>query len=54
MKEELEFLKERIEHDIEKTGGIEGFNTCRYAPEIISGWIGDLIRIVEILENKRK
>ena len=51
MKESLEILKERMDHDIERAGGIEGFNTCGYAPEIISGWIDDLISRIERLKK---
>lgn len=44
--EQLQRLKGKITDDIDKIGGIEKFNKCNYAHEIISIWIG---RILDIL-----
>lgn len=46
-KQRIELLRETIDHDIERAGGIEGFNTCCYAPEAISSWINTILNIIE-------
>lgn len=46
-KQRIELLRETIEHDIEKAGGIEEFNNCSYAPEAISSWINTILNIME-------
>ena len=46
MGDKIKKLRERIDRDIERKGGIEEFNSCDVANEIITSWIWELVNIL--------
>lgn len=53
MEEDIEELKEMIDRDIERVGGVEEFNNYSCANEVITNWIDRVIGIIEKMEVKR-
>lgn len=47
MAEKIKELKNRMDRDIARKGGIEEFNSCDVANEIITSWICELLSILE-------
>ena len=47
MGEKIKELRNRIDRDIERKGGMEEFNGCDVANEIITSWIYELLNILE-------
>ena len=53
MQEEINKLKEMIDSDIERIGGIENFNNYCAAHEVITSWIDRILDIIGRLEDKK-
>lgn len=49
--DKIKELREMIDNDIEKVGGVEEFNNYSCANECIVSWID---RILDIIENKEE
>ena len=51
IKSKTNYLKNKIESDLERLNGIEEFNKYPCAPEVITSWISELISIIEEMEE---